>query len=202
MAVVFAGGFSSPLVRAINLCPSPPRSRGASRLFSASLPLLIPSARCRLPFPRPPGGFVRCSSGSITAKPSSELRKHRKNPAPDEKLIALRELLARPGIGIDAYIVPSEDAHQVCKVEKTNLNYPRFHTSEVIVCLCLFLVVSSRASSLPRVTREGRTSVVLRVALVLLLSLKIKQLFGLMVAISSRFHDRDCACIFMSSPFI
>jgi hypothetical protein len=32
---------------------------------------------------------------------------------PDEKLQALRELFSKPGIGIDAYIIPSQDAHQV-----------------------------------------------------------------------------------------
>ncbi|KAL2231173.1 probable Xaa-Pro aminopeptidase P [Sesamum indicum] len=51
-------------------------------------------------------------SASITAKPSSELRKKHKSSEPDEKLVALRELFSRPNINIDAYIIPSQDAHQ------------------------------------------------------------------------------------------
>ncbi|XVF06089.1 hypothetical protein REPUB_Repub06bG0018200 [Reevesia pubescens] len=53
-----------------------------------------------------------CSSGSITAKPSSELRRNRGVQEPDEKIVALRQLFSKPGIGIDAYIIPSQDAHQ------------------------------------------------------------------------------------------
>ncbi|KAL5986602.1 Aminopeptidase P2 [Asimina triloba] len=50
---------------------------------------------------------------SITARPSSELRKKQPHDTkPDEKLTALRQLFSRPGIGIDAYIIPSEDAHE------------------------------------------------------------------------------------------
>ncbi|KAL0413106.1 UNVERIFIED_CONTAM: Aminopeptidase P2 [Sesamum radiatum] len=51
-------------------------------------------------------------SASISAKPSSELRKKHKSSEPDEKLVALRELFSRPNINIDAYIIPSQDAHQ------------------------------------------------------------------------------------------
>ncbi|KAK6143916.1 hypothetical protein DH2020_024264 [Rehmannia glutinosa] len=51
-------------------------------------------------------------SASITAKPSSELRKKPKSSEPDDKLVALRELFSRPNINIDAYIIPSQDAHQ------------------------------------------------------------------------------------------
>ncbi|KAL9272539.1 Aminopeptidase P2-like protein [Drosera capensis] len=51
--------------------------------------------------------------GSITAKPSSELRRRsRGSDREDEKLRALRELFGKPGVGVDAYIVPSQDAHQ------------------------------------------------------------------------------------------
>ncbi|OMO99190.1 Creatinase [Corchorus olitorius] len=53
-----------------------------------------------------------CSSGSITAKPFSELRRNRAAQEPDEKVVALRQLFSKPGIGIDAYIIPSQDAHQ------------------------------------------------------------------------------------------
>ncbi|XP_015875200.2 aminopeptidase P2 [Ziziphus jujuba] len=59
----------------------------------------------------PPRFTVR-SCSSISAKPSSELRKKRSGSDSDEKLRALRELFSRPGIGIDAYIIPSQDAHQ------------------------------------------------------------------------------------------
>lgn len=50
---------------------------------------------------------------SITAKPSSELNRKRSQSEPDEKLRTLRKLFTKPGINIDAYIVPSQDAHQV-----------------------------------------------------------------------------------------
>ncbi|PKU88105.1 aminopeptidase P2 [Dendrobium catenatum] len=58
---------------------------------------------------------TRSSGERITAQPSSELR--RKNTggiggSEDEKLRSLRALFSRPGIGIDAYIIPSQDAHQ------------------------------------------------------------------------------------------
>ncbi|KAK2976059.1 hypothetical protein RJ640_024787 [Escallonia rubra] len=56
---------------------------------------------------------VRSSSSSITAKPSSEFRKKRNAEVEqDDKLRALRDLFSKPGIGIDAYIIPSQDAHQ------------------------------------------------------------------------------------------
>ncbi|KAI6692458.1 hypothetical protein NL676_020168 [Syzygium grande] len=95
------------------------------RLFALSLPL-FPSSRSvpseRLPRstavggpPPPPRLRVR-SCGPVIARPSSEVRKRRRRrrrgPEPDEKLRALRELFSRPGIGIDAYVVPSQDAHQ------------------------------------------------------------------------------------------
>ncbi|PIN25663.1 Xaa-Pro aminopeptidase [Handroanthus impetiginosus] len=59
-----------------------------------------------------PGRAVSRVSASITAKPSSELRKKPKSSEPDDKLVALRELFSRPNINIDAYIIPSQDAHQ------------------------------------------------------------------------------------------
>nr|POE93686.1 xaa-pro aminopeptidase 1 [Quercus suber] len=62
--------------------------------------------------PNPPILTVR-NCGSITAKPSSDIRiKNRSGSEPDEKLRRLRELFVKPGIDIDAYIVPSQDAHQ------------------------------------------------------------------------------------------
>ncbi|KAF8388025.1 hypothetical protein HHK36_026691 [Tetracentron sinense] len=59
-----------------------------------------------------PSLLIVRSCSSITAKPSSEMQKKRIDSKPDEKLRALRELFSRPGIGIDAYIIPSQDAHQ------------------------------------------------------------------------------------------
>uniref|UniRef100_A0A1J3G798 Putative Xaa-Pro aminopeptidase P n=1 Tax=Noccaea caerulescens TaxID=107243 RepID=A0A1J3G798_NOCCA len=60
---------------------------------------------------------VRChasssSSSSFTAKPSKEIRKARTELVSDEKLSALRQQFSEPGVGIDAYIIPSQDAHQ------------------------------------------------------------------------------------------
>ncbi|KAI3900745.1 hypothetical protein MKW92_036320 [Papaver armeniacum] len=55
------------------------------------------------------------NESKISAKPSSELRKRKPNnnkDIDDDKLIALRQLFSKPGIGIDAYIIPSQDAHQ------------------------------------------------------------------------------------------
>ncbi|CAL5194731.1 unnamed protein product [Lathyrus oleraceus] len=50
---------------------------------------------------------------SITAKPSSHFRKNRPpNPNPDPKLTALRRLFSNSDVSIDAYIIPSQDAHQ------------------------------------------------------------------------------------------
>ena len=58
------------------------------------------------------GVTVRCSGSPIKARPSSELRKS-SAPSADGKLLALRELFSSPDVGIDAYIIPSQDAHQV-----------------------------------------------------------------------------------------
>ncbi|XP_039040416.1 aminopeptidase P2-like [Hibiscus syriacus] len=59
---------------------------------------------------------LRCCDGSsggpVIAKPSWELRWNRGVQEPDEKVVALRRLFSKPGIGIDAYIIPSQDAHQ------------------------------------------------------------------------------------------
>ncbi|OAY42282.1 aminopeptidase P2 isoform X2 [Manihot esculenta] len=62
-------------------------------------------------FSKSPLLIKACSS--ITAKPSSQIRRNSTSKSePDEKLRALRELFSKPGIGIDAYIIPSQDAHQ------------------------------------------------------------------------------------------
>ncbi|KQK20407.1 probable Xaa-Pro aminopeptidase P [Brachypodium distachyon] len=53
--------------------------------------------------------------GRAVALPSSELRKRRSSASAtgeDSKLGAIRRLFVRPDIAIDAYIVPSQDAHQ------------------------------------------------------------------------------------------
>ncbi|XP_020212955.1 aminopeptidase P2 [Cajanus cajan] len=55
---------------------------------------------------------IRNCTSSFKAKPSSEIRKFRNDPEPDPKLTALRHLFSKPGVQIDAYIVPSQDAHQ------------------------------------------------------------------------------------------
>ncbi|XP_002884508.2 probable Xaa-Pro aminopeptidase P [Arabidopsis lyrata subsp. lyrata] len=60
---------------------------------------------------------VRChasssSSSSFTAKSSKEIRKAQTKVVVDEKLTAIRRLFSDPGVGIDAYIIPSQDAHQ------------------------------------------------------------------------------------------
>ncbi|KAI4349980.1 hypothetical protein L6164_010513 [Bauhinia variegata] len=49
---------------------------------------------------------------TIKVKSSSEIRKARADSGADQKLRDLRELFSKPGIGIDAYIIPSQDAHQ------------------------------------------------------------------------------------------
>ncbi|CAF1938649.1 aminopeptidase P2 [Brassica napus] len=56
---------------------------------------------------------ARCeASSSFTAKSSKEIRKARAEAVVDEKLTALRQQFSKPGVGIDAYIIPSQDAHQ------------------------------------------------------------------------------------------
>ncbi|WKA12842.1 hypothetical protein VitviT2T_030193 [Vitis vinifera] len=56
--------------------------------------------------------FLVRNCASITAKPSSQFRKKSADSEQDEKLRSLCELFSKPGIGIDAYIIPSQDAHQ------------------------------------------------------------------------------------------
>ncbi|KAF3330158.1 Xaa-Pro aminopeptidase P [Carex littledalei] len=84
------------------------------RLFTLSLPpLLLASRRLRV---------SSCAQGSdggrFVARPSSELRRGisetgaNTSRGEDEKLISLRQIFSRPDVAIDAYIVPSQDAHQ------------------------------------------------------------------------------------------
>ncbi|XP_028770817.1 aminopeptidase P2 [Neltuma alba] len=103
--------------------PSPPMQRF----------LLSPTFRYLCPLPLPPSDPLLCkinaapkllresrkfpfltvrNCSSIRVKSSAEIRKARAVSQPDDKLRALRELFSRPGVGIDAYIIPSQDAHQ------------------------------------------------------------------------------------------
>ncbi len=52
---------------------------------------------------------------SVVAEPRSKRRAAKKEFTPDQKLLGLRKLFdsVTPGQNLDAYIVPSEDAHQV-----------------------------------------------------------------------------------------
>ncbi|EEF49835.1 xaa-pro aminopeptidase, putative [Ricinus communis] len=95
---------ASPMMQPLSLTQS---SRSIyTRFLSSSLSKSFSPNIKRYPF------FIHnCSS--ITAKPSSQVRRSSTNKSePDEKLSALRELFSKPGIGIDAYIIPSQDAHQ------------------------------------------------------------------------------------------
>lgn len=84
----------------------------------------LPLIHRKLPYNQLLG--VRCEasssgSSSFTAKPSKEIRKAaRAEVAVDEKLSALRQQFSKPGAGIDAYIIPSQDAHQVLIFFLTN----------------------------------------------------------------------------------
>lgn len=105
-----------PLCLAPSLTPSLPASHSRYLCFlRVSFPIFH-NCKSRPNFqtisPKVPSLTVR-SCASISAKPSSELRKKRAGSESDEKLRALRELFSKPGIGIDAYIIPSQDAHQV-----------------------------------------------------------------------------------------
>lgn len=106
-----AARFSPSLAAAAFLARRP----APAVLFPFSLRRCVPLLR-----------VLACSSdgdGRVVALSSSELRKRRglstssgaADPASggDEKLRSLRRLFARPDVAIDAYIVPSQDAHQV-----------------------------------------------------------------------------------------
>ncbi|GAB2287331.1 Aminopeptidase P2 [Dionaea muscipula] len=85
-----------------------------SHFLLPSSPLLHfnPSYQRNSPNRKSPAVTGACSS--VTAKPSSELRRKsgRSDSGHDDKLRALRELFSKPGVGVDAYIIPSQDAHQ------------------------------------------------------------------------------------------
>ncbi|XP_021282146.1 probable Xaa-Pro aminopeptidase P [Herrania umbratica] len=105
----------SQAVRPLSLSSS--LSASAFPFFSFSLPIFhkfkINPTIYKKSQKGPPFLTLRCcSSGPITAKPSSELSRNRAVQEPDEKVLAIRQLFSKPGIGIDAYIIPSQDAHQ------------------------------------------------------------------------------------------
>ncbi|XP_043717201.1 aminopeptidase P2 [Telopea speciosissima] len=108
MSVYRSKGFPSVLSRSSKL------QARCFHFLSVSAPLLR-KFKTQQAIPRKSSNgfllFVR-NCGPITAKPSSEIRKKSVDSKPDEKLRALREIFSRPGIGIDAYIIPSQDAHQ------------------------------------------------------------------------------------------
>ncbi|PIN10226.1 Xaa-Pro aminopeptidase [Handroanthus impetiginosus] len=99
--------------RMLSFSPFRIQARSRFSFFSVS-PSFCRNIYTHLPkFPiKLPGRAIFRVSASITAKPSSELRKKPKSSEPDDKLVALRELFSRPNINIDAYIIPSQDAHQ------------------------------------------------------------------------------------------
>ncbi|CAI0460071.1 unnamed protein product [Linum tenue] len=94
----------------------------ATITFSSSSNLLpksiLPTFRTNRGFNSTPSrsrlSIRNCSS--ISAKPSSELRRQKgssdSSEPDDKKLRALRQLFSKPAIGIDAYVIPSQDAHQ------------------------------------------------------------------------------------------
>ncbi|KAM1802148.1 hypothetical protein ACFX11_033653 [Malus domestica] len=91
------------------------RSHYFRRFLPLSLPIFHNSKSHPKIFtisPKAPVLMIR-NCTSISAKPSSELRNKRSSSdSSDEKLRALRQLFSKPGVGIDAYIIPSQDAHQ------------------------------------------------------------------------------------------
>ncbi|KAL6839110.1 hypothetical protein ACP4OV_031164 [Aristida adscensionis] len=113
-----AARLSPPLAAAAFLARRPPPAR--------SQPTLPLSLRRRLPLLRLLASASASSAsggdGRAVALSSAELRKRRglssssgasdSASGGDEKLRSLRRLFARPDVAIDAYIVPSQDAHQ------------------------------------------------------------------------------------------
>ncbi|KAF5191693.1 Xaa-pro aminopeptidase [Thalictrum thalictroides] len=83
--------------------------------LSFSVPILAKTFKTHQPIHRQstktPLLTVR-SCSQVTANPSSDTHKKPIELNPDDKLRALRKLFSKPGIGIDAYIIPSQDAHQ------------------------------------------------------------------------------------------
>ncbi|OWM85360.1 hypothetical protein CDL15_Pgr018984 [Punica granatum] len=103
----------SPALRPLSLYPNAAFSSSSHslRFFTRKLPIFRDPKLWPSSSTRPLISIANCSS--ITAKPSSEIhRSNRGGSESDEKLRALRELFTKPNVEIDAYIVPSQDAHQ------------------------------------------------------------------------------------------
>jgi hypothetical protein len=78
---------------------------------------------------------------SVVAQPSSKRKAVKKEIPSDEKLVTLRKLFKTAGSGdnsLDAYIIPSEDAHQV--------SYSIFYVSNAGTIMHLILRVHSITS--------------------------------------------------------
>ena len=107
----------SPIVRPLYLSSSSSRSLclfSSTLLPKSILPTLATNPKTTSASSRFNLLIRNCSS--ISAKPSSELRRQKgssSDSSSDEKLKALRGLFVKPEIGIDAYVIPSQDAHQV-----------------------------------------------------------------------------------------
>ncbi|KAK7337786.1 hypothetical protein VNO77_18373 [Canavalia gladiata] len=93
----------------------------APTLSISTRPPLLPSFSCPNPIfhkfkshKLKPSFFAIRNCGSFKVKPSSEIRNTRadSNSEPDLKLSALRHLFSQSGVNIDAYVIPSQDAHQ------------------------------------------------------------------------------------------
>ncbi|WCJ43144.1 Aminopeptidase P2 [Euphorbia peplus] len=104
---------SSAMMQPLTLTRSSSSQSLYSRFISSTSfhPSFFPYFKSHTYVSRSPLSLRNCSS--ISAKPSSEIRRNRPTKSqPDHKLPALRELFSNPGIAIDAYIIPSQDAHQ------------------------------------------------------------------------------------------
>ncbi|MFS7986651.1 putative hydrolase [Helianthus anomalus] len=96
---------------ALSLSTTPPRSRDLSTTLSQSLPLYPSSFNPVKILPNRSFIVRNCSSGSSPITSKHENRSH-SGFEHDQKLTALREIFRKPGVNIDAYIIPSQDAHQ------------------------------------------------------------------------------------------
>ncbi|KAF5782051.1 putative hydrolase [Helianthus annuus] len=96
---------------ALSLSTTPPRSRDLSTTLSQSLPVYRSSFN-PIKILLNSSFIVRnCSSGSSPITSKHENRSH-SGFEHDQKLTSLREIFRKPGVHIDAYIIPSQDAHQ------------------------------------------------------------------------------------------
>ncbi|XP_024019004.1 probable Xaa-Pro aminopeptidase P [Morus notabilis] len=100
----------SQAMRPFSLSSPSSHSSRYLRFFPISFPVFPKSKFLNFPTKSPPLIVRNCSS--VSTKTPSEFRKNRAVSEPDEKLRALRQLFSKPGVGIDAYIIPSQDAHQ------------------------------------------------------------------------------------------